>query len=103
MKELRLLLMKSYPDVFNDNNVAGTVEHGLTVEVFIEGLRRAGRNLTREGLIAAMETMKNYDTGKGSTCTFSPTRREGTAGGIIMQVKNGDWAPVSNWIEVKLD
>ena len=42
MKELRLLLMKSYPDVFNDNNVAGTVEHGLTVEVFIEGLRRAG-------------------------------------------------------------
>ena len=100
MKAMRELLIKYDPKMYNENNVGGNVEHALSVELFIEALKRAGKNLTREGLIKAMESFKNYDTGKGSTATFSPTRREGVAGGIIMQVKNGDWVPVSNWINV---
>lgn len=103
MKAMRELLLAKYPDVFNDSNVGGTVEHALSVELFVEALRRAGQDLTREGLIAAMETFDNYDTGKGSVATFSPTRREGVAGGIITRVENGDWVPASDWIDVNLD
>jgi branched-chain amino acid transport system substrate-binding protein len=103
MKATRLLLMKNYPDVFNNTNVGGTVEHSLSVEVFIEALKRAGKDLTREGLLKALESMQNYDTGKGSTATFTATRHEGTAGGIIMQVKKRDWAPISSWIDVPLE
>ncbi len=100
MKDLRMLLMKAHPEIYNDSNVGGNVEHGLSVEVFIEALRRAGKDLTREGLIKALETMKAYDTGKGNFATFSPTRREGIAGGFVIQIQKGDWVPVSKWIDV---
>jgi ABC-type branched-subunit amino acid transport system substrate-binding protein len=100
MKDLRLYLMKTHPETFNDSTVGGNVEHGLSVELMIDALKMAGRDLTREGLIAALETMKNYDTGKGNFATFSPTRREGIAGGFVIQYKNGDWFPVSKWIDV---
>jgi len=102
MRDMRQLLMKEHPDIFNDSNVGGNVEHGLTVEVFIEALRRAGKNLTREGLIKALETFKNYDIGKGNYITFSPMRREGVAGGYVIQYKNNDWFPVSKWIDVNV-
>jgi len=100
MRELRLLLLKARPETFNDSNVGGNVEHGLSVEVFIQALQKAGKDLTREKLIAALETMKGYDTGKGNYATFSPTRREGIAGGFVIQIQNGDWVPVSKWIDV---
>jgi branched-chain amino acid transport system substrate-binding protein len=107
MVAMRELLWKTYPDVWAPgdptSNVGGTVEHALSVELFVEALKRAGKNLTREGLIKAMESFKDYDTGKGSTATFSPTRHEGVAGGIIIKVVNGDWAPASNWIELDID
>lgn len=100
MKDLRLYLLQSNPETFNDSNVGGNVEHGLSVELMIDALKMAGKDLTREGLIEALETMKNYDTGKGNFATFSPTRREGIAGGFVIQYKKGDWFPISEWIKV---
>jgi branched-chain amino acid transport system substrate-binding protein len=100
MKDLRLYLMKSNPETFNDSNIGGNVEHGLSVELMIDAIKMCGKDLTREGLIKALETMKNYDTGKGNYATFSPTRREGIAGGFVVQYKNGDWMPISKWINV---
>ena len=100
MKEMRELLTKYDPKLFNETSVGGGVEHALSVELFIEALRRAGKDLTREGLIKALESFKHYDKGSGTYVTFSPTRREGVAGGIITQVRNGDWVPVSEWIDV---
>ena len=81
----------------------GQVEHSLSVELFIEALKRAGKDLTREGLIEAMETFDNYPTGKGSFVTYSKYRREGVAGGVMAQVQNGEWVAISDWIDVKLD
>jgi branched-chain amino acid transport system substrate-binding protein len=100
MKEMRLRLMKEYPTVYDDESVGGSVEHGMSVEIFIEALKRAGKNLTRDGLIKALESLKNWDTGKGSYVTFSPTRHEGIAGGIMIQYKGGEWFPISKWIDV---
>ncbi|MDA8108178.1 MAG: ABC transporter substrate-binding protein [Betaproteobacteria bacterium] len=54
-----------------------SVEGYLVAKVFVEGLRRAGKNLTREGLIRALETMTNYDLG-GFTVNFSPTDHNGS-------------------------
>jgi len=47
-------------------------------KVLAEGLKRAGRELTREKLIAAMETMSGVDVGLGYPVTLSPTNHEGT-------------------------
>ncbi len=81
----------------------GQVEHSLSVELFIEALKRAGKDLTREGFIEAMETFDNYPTGKGSFATFSPSRREGVSGGVMAQIQNGEWVQISDWINVDID
>jgi hypothetical protein len=85
-------------------NIDGTIEHYMNVELFIEALRRAGRDLTREKLIQALESFDNYYTGKGSYCTFTPTRREGIGGGVILEaVNHKKWKTISDWIDVKIE
>ncbi len=49
-----------------------TLESYLSARILVEGLRRAGRDLTREKLIAALETMHDEDFG-GFRVSFSPT------------------------------
>ncbi len=102
MQECADTLFAYAPGYFEANNIGGNVEHALSVELFIEALKRAGRDLTREGLIEAMESFDNYDTGKGSFATFNPTRREGIAGGIMAEIQGDRWVPISDWINVEL-
>ena len=50
--------------------------------VLVEGLKRAGKDLTREGLVDALETVKNFDTGGLiGPITFGPNNRKGTSSG----------------------
>lgn len=53
--------------------------------VFAEGLRRAGRELTREGFIRALETIENFETGVGLPTTFGPERREGNLQARVLE------------------
>src|SRR5690606_5471647 len=53
------------------------MEGFLVAKVFVEGLRRAGRNLTREGLVDAMEKMNDVDLG-GFYISYSPKSRAGS-------------------------
>jgi ABC-type branched-subunit amino acid transport system substrate-binding protein len=62
----------------NTMNWAGQKEHDftsmegfLTAKILVEGLRRAGVNLTRERLITGLESMKGVNLG-GFTVKFSP-------------------------------
>ena len=58
--------------------VSYTAMEGLVyAKVLVEGLRRAGRNPTREGFIKALESMRNVDLG-GFTVSFGPRSREGS-------------------------
>jgi ABC-type branched-subunit amino acid transport system substrate-binding protein len=54
----------------------GALEGFLVAKVFVEGARRTGKNLTREGFIDAMEKM-NVDLG-GFYVTYSPTSHVGS-------------------------
>jgi len=45
--------------------------------VFVEGLKRAGRDLTREKFIGALESMGSYDLG-GFTINYSPASHIGS-------------------------
>lgn len=53
-----------------------SVEGYLVAKVFVEGLRRAGKILTRASLVSALETMSSYDLG-GFTVNFSPADHNG--------------------------
>jgi ABC-type branched-subunit amino acid transport system substrate-binding protein len=61
---------------FTDYNFSA-IEGFLTAKVMVEGLRRAGRNLTREGFVDAMEKMNDVDLG-GFFVSYSPTSHTGS-------------------------
>jgi len=54
-----------------------TLEAYLAAKVLVEGLRRAGRDLTREKLIRTLEGIQGYDAG-GYEVSFSPANHNGS-------------------------
>lgn len=73
--------------------------YGFTLS-FIEGVRRAGPNLTRESFVQTFETkMNNYDEGFFPPPTFGPGNRSGpTAVGVTACCTNGRWTtPQPGW------
>jgi branched-chain amino acid transport system substrate-binding protein len=52
------------------------IEGYVAARILVEGLRRAGRDLTREKLVQALEGMRGYDLG-GDFVTFGPRDRVG--------------------------
>lgn len=61
---------------FTDYNFSA-MEGFLMAKVMVEGLRRAGRNLTREGLVDALEKMNDVDLG-GFYIGYSPKSHTGS-------------------------
>jgi ABC-type branched-subunit amino acid transport system substrate-binding protein len=53
------------------------IEGYINAKVFVEGLRRAGRNLTREGFVRALESMQRVDFG-GLMVTYGPDDHSGS-------------------------
>jgi branched-chain amino acid transport system substrate-binding protein len=73
--------------------------YGFTLS-FIEGVRRAGPNLSRESFVQTFETqMNNYDEGFFPPPTFGPGNRSGpTAVGVTACCTNGRWTtPHPGW------
>jgi branched-chain amino acid transport system substrate-binding protein len=55
----------------------GSLEGYIAARIFVEGLRRAGNNPTRENFITAMETLRDYDVG-GYYVTYMPSDHNGS-------------------------
>ncbi len=55
----------------------------------IEALERAGRDLTREGFIAALESIVDYEDMFGYRVSFSPTNHNGVRTASLTVVENG--------------
>jgi branched-chain amino acid transport system substrate-binding protein len=54
-----------------------SMEGFLAAKVLTEGLRRAGKGLTRESLVTALEAVKDYNMG-GFAVTYGPKDHEGS-------------------------
>jgi ABC-type branched-subunit amino acid transport system substrate-binding protein len=67
MLKVKADLSESYP----------ALEGFVSAKVLVEGLRKAGPHPTREGLVAALESLKGFDLG-GINLNFSPTSRDGS-------------------------
>jgi ABC-type branched-subunit amino acid transport system substrate-binding protein len=74
VKDYQRQFMASNP---NGEYGFGTLEGYIAARVFVEGLRRAGPNPTREGFINAMETLRDYDVG-GYYVTYTPNDHNGS-------------------------
>lgn len=64
----------------------------IGADLTVMGLDRAGRNLTVEGLVKALESIKGYkDIFGGPVQNFSADNHRGTTASILYQVKKGRW------------
>lgn len=55
----------------------GSMEGYVAAKVFVEGLKRAGRNPTREALVSALESIQSWDLG-GFHCGFGARDHAGS-------------------------
>jgi ABC-type branched-subunit amino acid transport system substrate-binding protein len=55
-----------------------SLEAYIAAKVLVEGMRRAGPQLTRESLLRALDTVQNYDVG-GYIVSFSPANHNGSS------------------------
>ena len=71
--------------------------------VLIEGLRRAGRDLSRERLVRALESLNNFDPGGfAPPVSYGPDRRVGALGGYVVALdRERGLVPVSGWIALE--
>ena len=100
MNELKKITKKYEPDVKKIDPYY--VWSWYNTVIFIEGLKRAGRNLTREGFVGALESMKGFDTGLTGPVTFGPNRRKGIDSGKIYKADIGNkrYIAITGWRSV---
>lgn len=73
--------------------------------VLVEGLQRAGRDLSRERLIESLESLQEFRSGLVPAVTYGPGRRIGASGAYVLQVDLGSgtldgdrrWVDVPPW------
>jgi ABC-type branched-subunit amino acid transport system substrate-binding protein len=84
-------------------HVAAQVSAYVSAQLLTEGLKRAGRDLSREKFINALEGLYEYDTGLTPPLTYGPNRRVGAAGAYIVNVdtEKKQFTPASGWIGIK--
>ncbi len=66
-------------------------------EVFVEGLKRAGKNLTRPGFIKALETFRRYNGTLFPNLTFTATDHSGVQGAYMLRSHNGGLVAISGY------
>jgi len=65
----------------------------------VEGLRRAGRNLTTDSMIKAMESIKRWQAESGgAVVTYGPNRHHGLNGSRLAHAEKGKHKPVTDFI-----
>ncbi|MDB5846700.1 MAG: transporter substrate-binding protein [Rhodoferax sp.] len=87
-KDCNDALKASYPDQ-KPNHF--TMYGCLAAKIGVEAMNRTGRNLTRTGLIASLEQMKNFETRISGPISFSPTDHMGTNAVIPFGTKDGQF------------
>lgn len=90
-------LMQDYMGAENGNTL--TLYGQYIGELVVEALERAGRDLTREGLVEAVESISDY---RCSVClgpvNMSPTDHDPVQSAYLAQVEGGRWVRVGDLI-----
>ena len=71
---------------FPPRHIASQLNAFAAAKIFTEGLKRAGRDLSREKLITTLEGLYEYDTGVTPSITFGPNRRVGAMGAYVVSI-----------------
>jgi branched-chain amino acid transport system substrate-binding protein len=76
-----------------DVNYLGEMVY-TSAQIAIEALQRAGRDLTVDSLVKAMESIQDFHDLFGGTYSFSATNHHGATAAFLSVVHDGRWEPV---------
>jgi ABC-type branched-subunit amino acid transport system substrate-binding protein len=68
------------------------------IEPFVEALRRAGPNVTKDSVVRAFETMRNWDGDVIRGVTFGPNQHQGINRIYIIKSENRQYKKLTDWI-----
>ncbi|WP_052360090.1 ABC transporter substrate-binding protein [Desulfovibrio alcoholivorans] len=92
--EYARLLARYFPE--EKPNLVG-LEGFINAKVLVEGLRRAGRDLTRERFLDAIESVRNFSVGIASPVSFAPDRHQGLERVYFTLLDKGAFTLVADW------
>ncbi len=98
MQEYRKILKKYRPG--HEPNRYNLYGYFYT-KLFCEGLKRAGKDLTREKLIQAMESIQNWENGIIPPVSFGPGDHQAQDQGFMVEVQGGRFVPISGWLGIR--
>lgn len=86
---------------FEVRHAAAQLSALAAAKVLAEGLKRGGRDVTREKLITALEGLYDYETGLTPRLTFGPNRRVGAAGAYVVTIDavRKEFVPAGGWVK----
>ena len=88
-----------YKTKFNEDPTVFSVYGYTIINTFANAAIKAGKNLSTESFIKAMDTMTiPPDIFGSATATFSPTKRLGSDASRLSQIKDGKWTVVGPYI-----
>jgi len=73
-------------------------------KLFVEGLRKAGRDLSRVRLVEGLELLYGFETGVTPRLSYGPNRRIGARGAhiVVVDLANKTYKPVGDgWFDVQ--
>ena len=89
-------LMKARPDAkVGPDGIEGLAQ----AIVLVEGIRRAGKDLTRDGLVRSLESIKGFDVGLGpdARVTFDAANHKGLSATFLTVVHGGHAVSFADW------
>jgi len=92
------LLARFFPD--ERPNTVG-LEGFVNAKVLVEGLRRAGRDLTRERFLDALESISDFSLGIASPVSFSKDRHQGLERVYFTRFERGRFHMVTDWGRIR--
>jgi ABC-type branched-subunit amino acid transport system substrate-binding protein len=92
------LLAKYYPE--DKPNFVG-LEGYINARVLVEGLRRAGPELTRKGFVEAIESLRDYRIGPGLSVSFSESDHQGMDRVYFTWLHDGRFELLDDWSAVR--
>jgi ABC-type branched-subunit amino acid transport system substrate-binding protein len=92
-------LQKKYK--FETRHAASQLMAFAAAKIFTAALQRAGRDLSREKLVRALEGFYEYETGVTPSITFGPNRRVGAMGAYVVSIDPAkrEFVSASGWVK----
>jgi ABC-type branched-subunit amino acid transport system substrate-binding protein len=74
----------------------GALEGFVNAKVLVEGLKRAGKDLTREKFRTALQSIRDWDPGLGAPITYGTGDNQGLDKVWITGIKDGAWVQIND-------